>query len=68
MKLDRSKPFGTVYGPANHAFEQDGRLFDQAGNEVGAEPDDLAAPVAKNKGGRPKKVDENPQLEAQLNG
>lgn len=35
MKLDRTKPYGTVYGDADHAFEQDGRLFDHNGDEIG---------------------------------
>jgi hypothetical protein len=34
-QLDRSKPFGTVHGVHQAAFEQDGVLFDAAGNEVG---------------------------------
>ena len=35
-KLDRSKPFGSVYGEADHRYEQDGYPFDADGNEVGA--------------------------------
>jgi len=33
-RLDRSRPFGIVYGLAPHRFEQDGRCFDAQGNEV----------------------------------
>lgn len=36
MMLDRSRPFGTVYGGGDHAFEQDGNYFDHEGNETGA--------------------------------
>jgi hypothetical protein len=35
-KLDRLKSFGSVYGEADHRYEQDGYLFDAEGNEVGA--------------------------------
>jgi hypothetical protein len=33
--LDRSKPFGQVFGGHGHSFEQDGTLFDHEGKEVG---------------------------------
>ncbi len=33
-KLDRKRPFGQVYGPANHAYEQDGKQYDHEGEEV----------------------------------
>lgn len=49
--LDRKKPFGTVFGFAGHSFEQDGKYFDNAGNEVGgvvaAKPSKPAKEVAK---------------------
>jgi hypothetical protein len=34
FRLDRSRPYGTVYGYANHRFEQDGLCFDAHGNEI----------------------------------
>ena len=35
MKLDKSKPFGTVHGSEDGtAFEQDGVLFDSFGNQI----------------------------------
>ncbi len=33
-KLDRKRPFGQVYGQASHCYEQDGKLFDNEGDEV----------------------------------
>ena len=33
--LDRSRPFGVTYGPVAHAYEQDGKLFDGSGWEMG---------------------------------
>ncbi len=42
VKLDRARQFGTVHGPSSqHAYEQDGKQFDHAGNEY----IDPAAPV-----------------------
>lgn len=35
-KLDRTRPFGEVYGQFGYRYEQDGKRFDAAGNEVGA--------------------------------
>lgn len=37
--LDRSRPFGEVYGVSTHRYEQDGKRFDVHGNEL-----TLAAP------------------------
>lgn len=34
-KLDKKRDFATVYGVATHRFEQDGKKFDQEGNQVG---------------------------------
>ena len=34
IKLDRTKPFGTVYGIADHRYEQNGLAFDNNGNCV----------------------------------
>jgi hypothetical protein len=35
MKLDRSKPYGTIHGHTHAMFEQSGRLFDGAGSLLG---------------------------------
>lgn len=67
MKLDKSKPFGVVFGISDAAFEQDGVLFDCDGESIGDE-------VAKSKGGRPKKEvpvepstpAADPELDAQI--
>lgn len=62
MKLDRKKPFGTVYGGnAGHAFEQDGHCFDHEGNLI----QDKDEPV-KRTGRQPKHTDD--QLAEQLKG
>lgn len=45
-KLDRSRHFGQVYGPADHAYEQDGKLFDHEGNEL--------VPAGQKKAAQPK--------------
>lgn len=34
MALDRSKPFATVYPPGRICYRQDGKAFNQAGEEV----------------------------------
>ncbi len=34
MKLDKSKPYGTVMGHPSASFEQDGKLFDGEGYEL----------------------------------
>ena len=47
MKLDKSKPYGQVFGDGvAHSFEQDGRQFDHEGNEIGDAKADIAR-VAK---------------------
>lgn len=47
MKLDRSKPFSIVYGDLSGIrFEQDGRYFNNAGDEI---PDALAKQAAAEK-------------------
>lgn len=38
MKLDRSRPYGTVYGGAGVAYEQDGLQFNSLGDLVGELP------------------------------
>ena len=42
-KLDRSRPFGEVYGPSDHRYEQDGLKFDANGDAV-EEPSVLPLP------------------------
>ena len=37
-KLDEKKPYGTVFGEHGAAFEQDGVIFDAAGNEIATDP------------------------------
>lgn len=66
-RLDRSKSFGTVTGIASHRYEQDGRLFDQDGNQVGGEPDVAKPETAKAKPGKVAKA-ESDQVDQQLNG
>jgi hypothetical protein len=34
MKLDFNRPYGTVHGDSEAAFEQDGVLFDSSGDKV----------------------------------
>jgi len=38
-RLDRTKPFNTVYGLADFTYSQNGKRFDHEGNEVGAKPE-----------------------------
>lgn len=49
MKLDRSKPFGTVHGGSTAFFEQGGVLFDAQENEI--KP---AEPARQKPGPKPK--------------
>ena len=67
--LNRNKPFGEVYGEGvTHRFEQDGKLFDNAGNEIEAQPepqepqDQASEPAADaapaRRGRKPKQVDQ----------
>lgn len=37
-KLDEKKPYGTVFGEHGATFEQDGVMFDAAGNEIVTDP------------------------------
>ncbi|MFA7290898.1 MAG: hypothetical protein WC023_01495 [Rhodocyclaceae bacterium] len=47
MKLDKKKGYGTVSGdPGGACFEQDGRMFDSAGDEIVADAPE-APPAAK---------------------
>ncbi len=69
MKLDRNKPFGTVYGGGDHTYEQGGNYFDHEGELVGQE--DTKSADAPKRMGRPPKVkddisSEDSQLNAQL--
>lgn len=66
--LDRKKPFGEVYGAdVAHRYEQDGKLFDDAGNEMDAEdePEVKAPAKAKHKA---KHDDSDDQVGAQMAG
>lgn len=49
-KLDWSKPYSTIYGLADHAYEQERYCFDHSGNEIESRhattPRDPNAPVA----------------------
>lgn len=35
MPLDRSRPFGEVFGVADHKYVQDGKKFDHEGKDIG---------------------------------
>lgn len=56
MMLDRTRPYATIYGVSDHAFEQDHKCFDHNGEEIGTEPE------PKKRGPKPK----DDQLTAQL--
>ncbi len=62
-RLDRSRPYGQVYG-AGHAFEQDGKQFDQEGEEIGAGKTTPAPKPGKSSKAAPADDD---QVSAQLN-
>lgn len=70
--LDRSRPFGQVFGSAGYSFEQDGRLFDHRGDEWfdpnAAPPNTVAKPRSK-PGPKPKQMAVDPvdaELDAQM--
>jgi hypothetical protein len=47
-QLDRSRPFGEIFGVAGGAkFEQDGCLFNVHGELIGGEPEAAAKPTRK---------------------
>ena len=52
-KVDFSRPYGQVYGDADHAFEQDGKLFDANGNEVAGPAVEPKVPRAYTKKAKP---------------
>lgn len=74
MKLDRSKPFGTVHGVSGASYEQAGVLFDHEGVQIVGDEPVAADPVepevvVKKKPGRPPKASAeaiDPQLASQL--
>ena len=66
-RLDRNRSFGVVYGSGlGHSFEQDGRCFDQDGEEVG-QPRQKADKPAKHKA-EDAPTPHDAELEAQLKG
>jgi len=68
-RLDRNRAFGVVYGSGvGHSFEQDGRCFDQDGEEVGQpkhKADDKPSQSMKSKF---PPTSHDAELEAQLKG
>ena len=54
-KLDRSRPFGEVYGPGNVRFIQDDKEFDVFGQEVIATESPVVEPVVAEKPKRGRK-------------
>lgn len=63
--LDRKKPFGEVFGPHPHRYEQDGKCFDHEGVEIGVKTKaDKAKPAKAQEPAVEAEV--NPQLSAQL--
>lgn len=61
MKLDRSKPYGTVHGDPRAHYEQGGHLFDHNGEAIDV-PEEAAE---KPQRGRPRKATDD-QLASQL--
>lgn len=37
-RVDLTRPYGEVYGQADHRYEQDGKLFDNEGNLIEDQP------------------------------
>jgi len=33
-KIDKNRPYGQVIGVSDHVYEQDGKFFDAAGEEI----------------------------------
>lgn len=62
--LDRSRPFGTIYPAGEAAYEQDGRLFDAAGNMLGEPVPASIAGLTPRKPGRARKEVEAPAAPA----
>jgi hypothetical protein len=46
-ELDKSRPYGTVYGPGGAKYEQDGKGFDASGWEIGVPKPDRNAVIAE---------------------
>lgn len=67
MKLDKTRPYGTIHPPHNGAyFDQDGILFDAQGHplhEIATKPED-----EKRGRGRPRNAEVGPQVAAQMAG
>lgn len=63
-RLDKSRPYTQVYGVAEHAFGQDGKLFDKDGNELGGAKETLTLAKPAKAASKP----EPDQVDAQLNG
>ena len=66
MKLDRSKPYGAVYGGAGHSFEQDGKRFDQAGELIEADKAPKKAEKAAKKADEPVADVQQTQIDAEI--
>ena len=45
MKLDKTKPYGEVFGVHQASFEQDGKYFDAHGDEIKAAAPEAQAPA-----------------------
>lgn len=65
-KLDKKKPFGSIFGRGNRRFEQGGEFFDVEGNHV---PDEVVADTGGEVGGNDQLAAlaiENEQLKKKL--
>lgn len=63
-KLDLSRPYGLICGDTQgRRYEQDGRYFNPAGEEIGADPEKQRSRTPKAKEAAPV---ENDQINAQL--
>lgn len=66
-KLDRNRPFGTIY-PAHHGalYEQDGVLFGADERQIGPSQAPVTAPAKRTAPRKEPTPAANPQLAAQL--